>query len=241
MRRMVVYITLLLVIDFGAVAGEEFIPSPDSLRVQTELDTLINLFNPLWQNAWPARDWDVLFQAGVDFAGVLPQIAEMKYTSHNGPKFAWYRKHREALEKAIALYRTESGKRDTVQVAALFLRIKAELDSTIMAMQPIPFPAFNHFRRMVDRFVSERGDADDDSCLAPAIDSLQAQVVVLEQSRIPQELNEKSAMIQEECAYFRVLLQRIAGARERGDRTQFRLLTIQLQTRLNNFVRLYLQ
>lgn len=242
MRRVAIWMVVSALIACGASGAALGVATDgDSFHAQTELDTLTRMLDPLWQQAWPVRDWDALCKAGVDLAGLLPEIGKMKYTSHHAGKYQSYRAHRTALEQAIAQYRTAAGKRDTAQLAELFLRIKTESDSTIAAMQPIPFPVFDRFHHAVDRLVADRRDADDDSCLTAAMDSLREHLTVLERSPVPAELSDKSSLIGEELAYFRVLLQRVVAARAQGNRTEPRLLMVQLQTRLNNFVRLYLQ
>ncbi|MDD4051841.1 MAG: hypothetical protein PHR28_08090 [candidate division Zixibacteria bacterium] len=241
MRQSLKYLVLLTVFAFGAAYAQESSSGSGRLHGQNDLAPLDSVISPLWQTAWPARSWDALYEAGPRLLNVLPSLIDLGYSSHNGKKYDRYKKHTTTLEKYIIQYGAAAGNRDSGLIAELLPRIKAELDTTTAMIRPTPYPAFEKLHSRVEHFVASQWDASDDSCLTAETDTLLVQAVDLEQSVIPAEISDKTTMIREEFAYYRVLAQRIKDALIKRDHPLFRRQARLLQTRLNNFVRLYLQ
>lgn len=241
MRQSLTYLVLLAVFAFGAAYAQESSSGSGRSHEQNGLAPLDSVVSPLWRTAWPARNWNALYEAGSRLLNALPSLIDLNYSSHNGKKYDRYKEHSAALEKYITQYSAAAGNKDSGLIVKSLPLIKAELDTIMATIRPTPYPAFEKLQSNVEYFITGQLNTCDDSCLTAAVDTILTQTTGLEQTVIPGDLSDKAAQIREEFAYYKVLAQRMKDALIKGDRTQFRRQTIQLQTRLNNFVRLYLQ
>jgi len=208
-----------------------------------EFSAFYNLLAPLWNEAYPAKNYEALVAAGPPLDSAMAAIYEMKYSSRYDRKFEGYKERRHDLLSVVSEFSRAAEKNDSDAVYQIFPRIQAAFESTAVYLLPLPYPSFDKALTKVTQFVSALPSISDSLLLANATDTITAMIRRILPADAPGELKarDRTGLVATELAYFDTISVRMRSALEKHETDKFKLLARELATRFLNFHRIYLE
>ncbi len=238
-----ILITLLYLLVHSQLSAQNY-PSQTVVGLGYEkVGRLSDIIYPLWQRAYPAKNYSALFAAAPKMDSAMSDFYEMKFSSHYGSKIEAFKERRYNLLQSISDYKKAAEDNDSNAVYQLLPQIQAYFESTAAVLIPYPYPAFDKALTLVFHFADSLPKIDNPLTLAKATDSLTAAIRRISPDSAPTELKSKDItnLVPQELIYFDTLSVRMRTALEARDMTKFRRLAGELNARFHTFRRIYLE
>lgn len=243
MIKLLVFLTALLTFPVSGSSAQDY-PSQRAARLGYEkFADFYVILAPLWHEAFPSKDYGTLMAAAPLLDSAVTAIHEMKYSSRYERKFEGYKAKRHELLSLVVEYEKAAKEKDSARVYYIFPQIQAAFESTAVFLLPLPYPAFDRALTEVSRFTAALPAVKDVNERAKACQSITEMIRLISPVDAPAELKDRdlSGMVPKELAYFDTLSVRMRRALDKGEISKFEQLTKELNTRFQNFRRIYLE
>lgn len=243
MTKLLVFLTALLIFPVSGPSAEDY-PSQRAAQLGYEkFADFYDILSPLWHEAFPSKDYGTLMAAAPLLDSAVTAILEMKYSSRYERKFEGYKAKRHELLSLVMEYEKAAIEKDSARVYNIFPQIQAAFESTAVFLLPLPYPAFDRALTEVSRFTAALPVLKDVNERAKACENITQMIRQISPGNAPSELRERdlSGMVPKELVYFDTLSVRMHRALDSGEITKFEQLTKELNTRFQNFQRIYLE
>lgn len=243
MLKSLVLLLGLLALPVSGAWAQDY-PSQRAARLgYDKFSTFYDILSPLWHKAYPSKDYSTLMAAAPLLDSAVTAIHEMKYSSRYQHKFEGFKASRHKLLSLVMEYEKAAHRKDSAGVFNLIPQIQAAFESTAVFLLPLPYPAFDRALAEVSRFTAALPKVKDLSERVKACENVTQMIRQISLENAPSELKERdlSGMVPKELVYFDTLSVRMHRALESGDISKFELLAKELNTRFQNFRRIYLE
>ncbi|GEM_PF-6816287 len=243
MIKSLVFLMAFLTFPVSDSSAQDY-PSQRAARLGYEMFAdFYDILAPLWLKALPSKDYGTLMAAAPLLDSAVTAIHEMKYSSRYQYKLEGFKSRRHQLLSLVVEYEKAVQRNDSAGVYSKLPQIQAVFESTAVFLLPLPYPTFDRALTEVSRFTAALPAVKDVSERSKACESIIQMIRQISPEDAPSELKERdlSAMVPKELVYFETLSVRMRQTLDSGEIPKFEQIAKELNTRFQNFRRIYLE
>ncbi len=205
-----------------------------------EIINFRQVYLPLWQGAYPSQDIGLLISNAPAIDSAAISLYEMEFKTRFKDKMSAFKESKYDFLKSVADYVSAAKKGDSTAILTSFAQIQPLFESTSVVLIPLPYPALE---KLIDKskFLSDslvrRGGIPE---MAEATDTIIAMVQGLSPDDLPEKAKDKADLAAREFSYFADLSQRMKDTLITRDMQKYRILAMEMSTRLVKFRYRYL-
>ena len=234
-------LTAFILVAINTATRADDTPSKAAAREgYKEIINFREVFMPLWQEAYLSGDLKSLVSHAPEVDSAAHIIYEMPFKTRFKDKAAAFKTNKYNLLKTVSDYVSAAKNGDSTAVFTLFAQIQPMLESTSVVLLPLPYPALEQLidkaKFLSDSLVREGGIPE----MSAATDTIITMVQGLSAEDLPEKALDKADLAAKEFAYFADLSQRMKDTLIARDMQKYRILAIEMSTRLVKFRYRYL-
>lgn len=200
-----------------------------------EISKFRNIFLPLWNTAYPSKNYEALLAAAPDIDSATNVIYKMHFNTRFKDRLSSFNERKYALMKSVSDYKNAAKNSDSAAVFQLLPQIQSEFESTAVILLPLPYSDIERLivkaKLLTDSLINN-GDTLE---MAEATDTIIARIQRLSPDSLPDQAKDKANLAVDEFSYFNKLSIRMKDALAIKDMEKYRMLAIELGVRLVNF------